>query len=185
MLDKEENLEVAHAKELLVNGKIQSAFEILDRIFDGSSAEIAVLLGYIYGEETFLHRDQEKSLSHYMIAAEAGDAYAQQAIAAILKNRGEDENAIRWMKMASTNGNFDASYVLYFHFKKLQEKFESLKFLKFASDQGNVEAKQRYAIELLKGNFGLAKIPLGILYYISNIPSLFRYAKQVTKGNLP
>ena len=185
MVSKETGSEIVRAKELLENGKIKSAFEILNRIYDGKSPQIAVLLGYIYGEDSFVDRDQEKSFLHYIIAAEAGDPYAQQAIAAIFKDRGEDENALEWMKKASANGNFDASYLLYYYFKKRHEKALSLKFLKLASDQGNVVAKQRHAIEMLKGNYGIAKILLGVFSYFSNIPSLIRYAKQVTKGNSP
>jgi TPR repeat protein len=177
--------ETIRASGLLASGNIEAAYDILHHDFDGSNPKIAVLLGYIYGEDNFSRKDEEKSLSHYLIAAEAGDAYAQQAVAAIFRNRGEEEKALFWLTKASNSGNYDASLLLFYYHRNNQNREEAFKFLLFAADQGNVEAMQRYAIEMLKGNYGVAKIPLGLVTCFSNIPALFRYAKEMTKNSLP
>lgn len=179
------SLDVTRANKLLADGKIDAAFDILQRIFDGKNPKAAVLLGYIYGEDSFCGKDEDKSFSHYMIAAKAGDAYAQQGVAAIFRNRGEEDNVVFWLTKASDNGNYDASLLLFYHHRNNQNRGEAFRFLRRASDQGNVEATQRFAVEMLKGNYGIAKIPLGIITYFSNIPALFRYAKLASKDSKP
>ena len=60
------NSDVASASQLLAAGNIEAALDILHRIFDGKNPEIAVLLGYIYGEDGFKDKDEDKSYLHYI-----------------------------------------------------------------------------------------------------------------------
>lgn len=176
-----EHQDIASANKLLAAGKIEAAFDILHSIFDGKNPKVAVLLGYIYGEDSFSGKNENKSFLNYMIAAEAGDAYAQQAVAAIFRSRGEESKASQWLIKASNGGNYEASLSLFYHYKNKQNREDAFRFLRLASDQGNVEATQRYAIEMLKGNYGIRRIPFGFVAYFSNVPALIRYAKLAAK----
>jgi TPR repeat protein len=176
---------IASANKLLVSGKIEAAFDVLSQIFDGKNPEVAMLLGYIYGEDNFSGKDEDKSFQHYKLAAEAGFAYAQQGIAAIYRNRGDEDKSLFWLTKASDSGNYDASLLLFYHHRKNQDRKESFKFLRLAAFQGGVGAKQKYAIEMLKGNYGILKIPTGIMTYFWNIPAIFRYAKLEARNSKP
>ncbi len=176
------SLAIASANKLLASGKIEAAFDALSQIFDGKNPEVAMILGYIYGEDNFKGKNEDKSFLYYMLAAEAGFAYAQQGIAAIYRNRGDEEKSLFWLSKASNSGNYDASLLLFYHHRTPDRK-ESFKFLCLAAAQGNLEAKQRYAIEMLKGNYRILKIPIGFVNCLWNIPAIFRYAQLKAKNS--
>jgi TPR repeat protein len=166
------------AYELLQKKEHRRSRELFEQLYDGQEPEIASCLGYIHSQPRSSEYDIEKALEYYRAAARNGHNYSQYALAGLLMERGDTDEAINWYTKASDAGNMDCSYVLFHIFKRHHNEEAARRFLDRAVSQGHAAAIQRRAIEYLTGKFGVFGIFRGIHMYLRNIPALVRYVKE-------
>jgi len=163
------------ANEYLEKREFLAAKLLLDEIFDGRDAAIAVNLGYVFDRPGSPEYDQEKAISYYKIAANGGDSYAQHRLGGIAIERGNVSEAIEWYSAASQAGSGQCSYNLFKLYQDSGNLVRAREALKLSARQGYPLAAQRYAIWCILGKYGVAQIPTGILRYVRNIPALYKY----------
>jgi len=94
---------------------IQLAFEWFQKSAAGNDPLGNYKLGCYYSGQGqgFVDIDHEKAIRYKSIAAKAGYRLAQHDVAGMLFNKGDTEEAIRWLKVAGDQGDFDSLYALF------------------------------------------------------------------------
>jgi TPR repeat protein len=158
-------------------GNYQAAVEVLIANFDGKKPEVANLLGYLFQDKKFSGYNLDSSIFYYEIAAKAGNSYGQHALGAILKEKGDLDKAIFWIKKASESGVGQCSYIMFHHYKRNSEKLLAENYLLRAIEQNYAPAIQRFAVRSIIGTYGWRKVIPGLRLWISNISNLKSYAR--------
>lgn len=85
------------------------------------------------------------------------------------------------MTRSASSGNSEASCALFAYFLKRGNRPEGMKYLRLAVDQGHPVARQRLAIEKIKGRMGGMQIGHGLIELLLNTPSVLKYALEKIK----
>lgn len=91
------------------------AFEWFQRSASGNNPLGAYKVGCYYSGQgqDFMKVDHVKALEYKMVAAKAGYALAQYDTAGLFFYNGNTDEAIKWLKMAGDQGDFDSLYTLF------------------------------------------------------------------------
>ena len=166
------------AYHLLVTGQYREARELFEQLFDGHNPRLAAYLGDIYSMEESGEYDRMLAFAHYKVAAAGGHAHSQHALAGMLLEEGQEDEALKWYKCASEQGSAECSYLLASLLKRRGDSQASDFFLSRAADQGHVLAIQHLAVRHIVGRYGFRKIGTGLRMYFKNVRPLMRYARD-------
>jgi TPR repeat protein len=174
MDEKSRAIDTAH--DLVDRGLFTDAKNLIDNQFEDDDPRVSSLRGYILRTVSKSLDDRTKAVRYYEIGAGRGNSYDQRELGELLDELSRTNEASEWLKKASVSGDSEASLKLYWVLTKLKQP-NALDYLKIAHSQNNARATQKYAIEKMKGRFGMYNVIPGIVMYFANIPKLVKYVK--------
>ena len=182
-----ENPSLVQAKELLKSGKFKEAIDIYQSLLaersDGA-AEAAYNLGIVYQVGSGVNVNIAEAEKYYRLADSLGYKMATYRIANLLFKSGNiDEALLFYEKIAESNPS--AAYWSYRILNKKNTVNDRAVFvdhyLELAANQGHVLAQRAIAMNFLKGEKGIFKIPLGVKLYINTLVNMTRVVKRDDK----
>jgi TPR repeat protein len=169
--------ELDEAERLVRRGRFDAAAAVLRPFADAGDARAAAVMGDIHGNAKYAGADPGRTRAYYAVAAEGGVALAQHNLGWLLVDNGELPAALGWWEKSSAAGVSESSLALYGYHRRRSSMAEAMPYLERAVAQGNPFAVNTLAQKQMRGEFGLAAIPVGFVRWVGNMPRLRRYIR--------
>jgi len=155
------------------DGHYSQAMEQFKNLSEAGSLISNVYIGLMYELGLGVQKDITEAGKYFYKSAERNLPTAQFYIGELERKLGDRESAVAWHKIAAENGLLPSMFALYKIYnsdrKDEQNKVLAEYYLIEASKRGHVFAQKHHAIRMLRGLYGISKMPLGILFIIFSI----------------
>jgi len=151
--------------EHLEKGQYTEAFEKSRLLAERGSTTAQVFVGWMYQVGRGVKKDLEEAGRWYKNAADAGFAEGQFYLGRLHLDRGNYQEAIHWIVKAASQNHMPALFRLadlydvgegvHVDREKAYQLFEQ------AAKMGHVFAQKEIAVKMIKGHFGIMRIPEG------------------------
>lgn len=167
----------------LIRKDYAEAEQLYRTLYEHVPENAAPYLGFILADDTYPGHDRLRAESFLLLAAENDNVWAQYELGILLEKTSRLDEALAWYVRGSDLGDGDCSFSAYLLLRSIGRLSESNNYLQRAIQQDFAPARQRYAISMMKGEFGPMSIIKGLGLYFRNIPSLVRMDKSTRKMN--
>lgn len=163
-----QELESAHA--LLDAGKHQEALGKYRGLAHRGSIAAQLHLGWMYQEGTGVQRSLEEACKWYQKAADSNSPLGQYYLGLLHAQEENYQLAIEWLNEAAEQGYMPALYRL----GKMYEtgkgvaanELKAHQYFERASKLGHLFAQRAIAGKMIKGRYGITKIPKGLYQFV-------------------
>lgn len=170
------------AHRLFDEEKYQEALpKLLDSAAGGDVAALA-RLGWMYQAGKGVGVDKGRAEEYYAAAAAAGGRDEAYGFARLLSHLGRYEESAQWYRRAIAESHLGAMYALGRLAEQgkisLRGSEEARQLMRDAAKGGHVWARRYLAMRRLRGEDGVAYIPLGLIELLRTAASGFRIASE-------
>lgn len=166
----ETSAKVAYA--LLRAGRYDEAYPRLRDLENAGDGWASLHLGWMYHKGLACPTDLERAEASYLRAYERGIPEAAFYLGRLYRSLKRYQEALRYLEEASSRDDPSASYWAYVLYSDSESgKRNSLKaaeFLEKAAALGHIFARRDLAKQMIKGKFGVSRIPYGAWSLIAN-----------------
>jgi tetratricopeptide (TPR) repeat protein len=166
---------IEHARQLLERKDFNAALDAYLALKQDGYKGVDYTIGWIYNNLPI--RDLQKSIEYQKIASGEGNALAQHALGGLYFEIGDLISSVESYKLAADNGRDECLFLAHHVYRKLKDTYNSDLYLSKAVKNGDPFAIRNFSFDCMLGKKGLAKIPVGIITYIKNVPRLIRAAR--------
>ena len=174
-------MEMEKVTELEREGDLKGAFQECHRLAEGGlyEAQLNLALMYQFGKGT--EEDIEASKKWYLNASKTSDAIdrleAQYYLASLYRRNGEYTAAFELMEKTANKGFLPAAFRLGEMLSKgigCKKDDELGKYYReYAAGHGHAWAQRNVAARMIRGQYGAAKIPLGLVKFVVSLAKIF------------
>jgi len=157
------------ARELLKGNHFAEAFAAYEELARAGDVQSQIYAAWMLHEGHGILRDKERALSWFERAATLGSKEGAFYCGRIAFGRNDYEKGLRWFRQAAAQEYGPALLWLGLaHVRGLgvaTDRAKGIRFLERAADTGNFFAKRELALMMIRGEFGVLKILVGLVMF--------------------
>ena len=166
--DSKENLE--KARKLFERGRYEEVFPMYHALAEAGSVEAQLLIGWMYYTGHGVKEDIDQAFQWYHKAADSKSAAGQYFLGTIHRAKKDYQQALQCFEESAAQDYVPAFYQLgqaYEYGEGVNvQRTKSLEYYQVAAIKGHLMARRVIALMTIKGEFGLKRIPLGLLEFV-------------------
>jgi TPR repeat protein len=171
----------------LRNGDYQGALERFTDFADKGSESAMLSLGWMYENGAGVSLDQQKAGEWLHRAVQAGSSDASYYLGRHLVAMNSEADGVRYLESAVSSGHLPATYelgiVLIRRTHSPHDSERGWKLLQDAAENGHVFAKRKVSGAMLRGKYGLAAIPSGLVMLMTGFWAVLRTGLTDTQSD--
>jgi hypothetical protein len=162
--------DTSQLNDLLNGGRLKEAFNLALRLSTAGDGVAQMKLGWMYQVGKGVARDLEQAKVWYRAALQTQSPRAEFYLGTVFWNDSVFPEAISWFEKAASHGFGPAMYQLarmYRHGVGVSpDQRLAVKYVREAAQAGHIFAQRDLAREMVKGQHGLLRIPVGFVRMI-------------------
>jgi len=168
--ERETTEELKKASGLFEEERYEEAFEKYRVLAERGSVTAQLCLGWMYHAGKGCQKNLEEAQKWYEKAASIQSAQAQFYLGTLYRAKGEYKQAFEWLERSASQEYSPALYFLgqlYYVGEGVEVNREkAFEYFEQAAEKGHLLAQRNIAYEMIKGRYGIMRVPIGFLLLV-------------------
>ena len=174
--------ELIAARALFDAGKYQEALGQFRALADHGSATAQLHLGWMYQEGLGVQRNTDEACQWYKKAAESGSPPGQFYLGTFYAREKNYQQAVIMLSKAAAQNYMPAIYRLGQMYDAGEgvtlDRKKAIEYIEKAAKMGHLFAQREIAGRMIRGDYGIAKIPQGLYRFVKILWTGVRIARH-------
>jgi hypothetical protein len=168
------------ADTLFLQKKYKEALDEYRILADGGSIAAQLRIGWFYQEGLGVPRNTDEACQWYKKAAENGSSLGQFYLGSLYAREKNYQQAVDMLNKAAAQNYMPAMYRLGQMYDAGEgvapDRKKALEYIEQAAEMGHLFAQRNIAGRMIKGDYGITKIPQGLYQFVKILWDVVRIA---------
>jgi TPR repeat protein len=159
------------ARRLFIEGKADEAFGAYKSLAEAGDSQCQVFVGWMLHTEYGVPQNKELAIAWFERAATLGSGDGAFYCGRSTFQRADYATGLRWFQQAAEQEFGPALLWLGFAYLRglgvAVDRPKGIRYLERAAETGNFFARRELALMMIRGEFGISKIPMGLVLFPS------------------